>query len=78
MYQFLLLLISAIVHFSLNMGFFRNMCLQLTTVGVRILTTLLFQEHDGNVYPLTDESEVSSLHESEIITLKASYDKVSC
>ncbi|VDO99077.1 unnamed protein product [Heligmosomoides polygyrus] len=33
------------------------------------------REHDGNVYPLTDESEVSSLHESEIITLKASYDK---
>lgn len=34
------------------------------------------REHDGNVYPLTDESEVSSLHESEIITLKASYDKL--
>ncbi|KIH63240.1 hypothetical protein ANCDUO_06459 [Ancylostoma duodenale] len=33
-------------------------------------------EQDGNVYPLTDESEVSSLHDSEIITLKASYDKL--
>lgn len=34
------------------------------------------REQDGNVYPLTDESEVSSLHDSEIITLKASYDKL--
>ncbi|KAK5976381.1 Transcriptional repressor p66-alpha [Trichostrongylus colubriformis] len=34
------------------------------------------REHDGNVYPLTDESEVSSLHDSEIVTLKASYDKL--
>ncbi|WKX90056.1 hypothetical protein Q1695_009135 [Nippostrongylus brasiliensis] len=34
------------------------------------------REHDGNVYPLTDESEVSSLHDSEVITLKASYDKL--
>lgn len=34
------------------------------------------REQDGNVYPLTDESEVSSLHDSEIITLKASYEKL--
>ncbi|XGW21832.1 hypothetical protein V3C99_004638 [Haemonchus contortus] len=34
------------------------------------------REQEGNVYPLTDESEVSSLHDSEILTLKASYDKL--
>ncbi|CAJ0593494.1 unnamed protein product [Cylicocyclus nassatus] len=34
------------------------------------------REQNGNVYPLTDESEVSSLHDSEVITLKASYDRL--
>ncbi|KAK6059916.1 hypothetical protein COOONC_02430 [Cooperia oncophora] len=34
------------------------------------------REQDGNVYPLTDESEVSSLHDNEILTLKASYEKL--
>uniref|UniRef100_A0A1I7XHT4 P66_CC domain-containing protein n=1 Tax=Heterorhabditis bacteriophora TaxID=37862 RepID=A0A1I7XHT4_HETBA len=34
------------------------------------------RQQEDNVYPLTDESEISSLHESEIVGLKVSYDKL--